>query len=111
MILIKARVRVRVVWRFGCSEVDDEGDDMQFHGKVLTVKLVDGRRLKGKMERERWIEGDDGVEYRSKWHEERERLRKEFRKVVETEQENWQAVVEAFQKMNNLYFSVILLFL
>lgn len=88
-----------------------EFDGVEFHGRVLTVKLDDGRRLRGKMEeRGRWIGGDDGVEYRSKWHEEREGLRKEFRMVVETEPENWQAVVEAFQRIKKVHFSVISLF-
>ncbi|PON38545.1 Splicing factor-like protein, partial [Trema orientale] len=70
-----------------------EFDGVEFHGRVLTVKLDDGRRLKGKMEeRARWVHGYDGVEYRSKWHEEREGSRMEFKKVVETEPENWKAV-------------------
>lgn len=88
-----------------------EFDGVEFHGRVLTVKLDDGRRLKGKTEeRERWIGGDDGVEYRSKWHEERDGLRKEFRKVVETEPENWQAVVDAFQRIKKVKFLIFFSF-
>ncbi|KAF4354084.1 hypothetical protein F8388_002484 [Cannabis sativa] len=77
-----------------------EFDGVEFHGRILTVKLDDGRRLKGKREeRERWVHGHDGVEYRTKWHEERESSRMEFKKVVETEPENWKAVVESFQRI------------
>ncbi|CAH1445625.1 unnamed protein product [Lactuca virosa] len=37
-----------------------EFDGMEFHGRVLTVKLDDGRRMKEKSaDRARWIEGDD----------------------------------------------------
>ncbi|CAN6562147.1 unnamed protein product [Malus baccata var. baccata] len=51
-------------------------DGVEFHGRVLTVKLDDGRRLKDKTdERARWLEGYDGVEYRSQWHKERESSR------------------------------------
>ncbi|KAF8395440.1 hypothetical protein HHK36_019386 [Tetracentron sinense] len=77
-----------------------EFDGVEFHGRVLTVKMDDGRRLKSRSEeRARWLEGSDGVEFRSKWHEERESSRREFRKVVETEPENWQAVVRSFERI------------
>uniref|UniRef100_M1ACD9 Pentatricopeptide repeat-containing protein n=1 Tax=Solanum tuberosum TaxID=4113 RepID=M1ACD9_SOLTU len=77
-----------------------EFDGVEFHGRVLTVKLDDGRRMKAKTEeRRRWVEGEDDVEYRSKWHEEREGSRTEFRKVLDTEPENWQAVVQAFERI------------
>lgn len=81
-----------------------EFDGMEFHGRLLTVKLDDGRRLKEKAEeRARWVEGHDGEEaYRSKWHQEREGSRKVFRKVLETEPENWQAVVTAFERINKV---------
>lgn len=80
-----------------------EFDGMEFHGRVLTVKLDDGKRLKGKSEeRKRWMEGEDGEEYRSKWHEEREGSRKAFRKVLETQPENWQAVVSAFERIKKV---------
>ncbi|KAL6327517.1 hypothetical protein AAG906_021603 [Vitis piasezkii] len=76
-----------------------EFDGVEFHGRVLTVKLDDGRRLRGRSEeRVRWVQGH-GVDQRSKWHEERESSRKDFRKVLETEPENWQAVVQAFERI------------
>lgn len=78
-------------------------DGVEFHGRVLTVKLDDGRRMKAKSEeRARWIEGDDSVDYRSKWHEERESSRGEFRKVLDTQPENWQAVVRAFERIKKV---------
>ncbi|KAM1363225.1 hypothetical protein EV2_028929 [Malus domestica] len=53
-----------------------EFDGVEFHGRVLTVKLDAGRRLKDRTdERARWLEGYDGVEYRSQWHKERESSR------------------------------------
>lgn len=82
-----------------------EFDGVEFHGRVLTVKLDDGKRMKGKYaERARWVEGkeDDGEEYRSKWHEEREGLRGEFRKVLESQPENWQAVVRSFERIKKV---------
>lgn len=83
-----------------------EFDGVEFHGRVLTVKLDDGRRLKGKMEeRVRWVQGKEGEDYRSKWHEEREWSRRELRKVIETEPENWQAVVRAFERINKVQWS------
>lgn len=81
-----------------------EFDGVEFHGRVLTVKLDDGRRLKEKTEeRARWMEGDDSVEYRSQWHEERDKARNGFRKVIETEPENWQAVVWAFERIKKVH--------
>lgn len=80
-----------------------EFDGVEFHGRILTVKLDDGKRLKEKSEeRVRWVEGDEGVEYRSKWHEERESSRKEFRKILETDPENWQAVVRSFERIKKV---------
>ena len=80
-----------------------EFDGVEFHGRVLTVKLDDGRRLKEKTgERARYIEGDDRVEYRSNWHEDREGSRRSFRKVLETEPENWQAVVQSFERIKKV---------
>ncbi|BBG96857.1 pentatricopeptide repeat-containing protein, partial [Prunus dulcis] len=77
-----------------------EFDGVEFHGRVLTVKLDDGRRLKEKTEeRTRWIEGNDGVEYRSNWHKERDSSRKELRKIMDTEPENWQAIVGFFERI------------
>lgn len=80
-----------------------EFDGVEFHGRILTVKLDDGRRLKTRSEeRDRWLAGSDEVEYRSTWHEEREFSRKEFRKVLETEPENWQCVVRSFERINKV---------
>ncbi|KAL5976477.1 hypothetical protein ACLOJK_020810 [Asimina triloba] len=79
-----------------------EFDGVEFHGRVLTVRLDDGRRLKARAEeRSRWVAGEGGSEkeHRSKWHEERELSCKEFRRVLETEPENWQAVVSAFERV------------
>lgn len=77
-----------------------EFDGVEFHGRVLTVKLDNGQRVRGKhAERARWLEGKEegGEEYRSKWHEVREGSRREFQKVLESQPENWQAVVGAFE--------------
>lgn len=92
-----------------------EFDGVEFHGKVLTVKLDDGKRWREKRsEREKWLSGNDEKEYRSEWHEERDGSRKEFQKVLETEPENWQAVVRAFERVNkvdHLNFSIFLHFI
>lgn len=80
-----------------------EFDGVEFHGRVLTVKLDDGKRLKLKKEqRVRWVEGVDEEEFSSKWHKERDKDRREFRKTVETHPENWQAVVSAFEKIKKV---------
>lgn len=81
-----------------------EFDGVEFHGRVLTVKLDNGVRLKERaVARERWVaEGEDGVEYRSEWHREREGARGEFRRVVETRPEDWQAVVRAFERIEKV---------
>lgn len=80
-----------------------EFDGAEFHGRVLTVKLDDGRRLKMQAEeRKRWVEGWDGREFRSKWHEEREDSRRDLRKVLDTQPENWQAVVQAFERIKKV---------
>jgi hypothetical protein len=80
-----------------------EFDGMEFHGRVLTVRLDDGRRLKEKSEeRARYLEGFDGVEYLSKWHEERESSRRSFREVLDSEPENWQAVVQSFERVKKV---------
>lgn len=94
-----------------------EFDGVEFRGRVLTVRLDDGRRLKERAEeRSRWAAAADGSpevrkEYRSKWHEEREVSRKEFRRVVESEQDNWQAVVSAFQRVKKVLDTSVLLLL
>ncbi|MQM08100.1 hypothetical protein Taro_040961 [Colocasia esculenta] len=77
-----------------------EFDGVEFHGRVLTVRLDDGRRLQARAEeRARWLAGSDEREYRSKWHEERDGACRRFRRVLETEPENWQAVVLAFERI------------
>ncbi|MBA0875341.1 hypothetical protein Goshw_030025, partial [Gossypium schwendimanii] len=80
-----------------------EFDGVEFHGRVLTVKLDDGTRLKGKAEeRARWVEGYQGQDLsnKSKWHQEREGSRRLFRKVLDSEPENWQKVVIAFERID-----------
>lgn len=78
-----------------------EFDGVEFHGRVLTVKLDDGKRMREKIqERARWLEGNGNKgEHPSSWHEERDGSRKGFQKVLETQPENWQAVVTAFEKI------------
>ncbi|CAN0910624.1 Pentatricopeptide repeat-containing protein At5g04810, chloroplastic [Linum grandiflorum] len=68
----------------------EECDGMEFHGRVITVKLDDGRRLKAKAE-----------DYKPKRHQERDGSSKAFRRVLDTQPENWQAVVDAFDKVKN----------
>lgn len=80
-----------------------EFDGVEFHGRVITVRLDDGRRLKTRSnERERWVAGDDRTEHRSKWHEERDVACRKFRRVLDTHPENWQAVVSAFDKITKV---------
>lgn len=80
-----------------------EFDGVEFHGRVLTVKLDDGRRRKAKSEeRLRYVEGNGWVEFRTKWHEDREGSRNAFRTVLDTEPENWQAVVSAFERIKKV---------
>lgn len=81
-----------------------EFDGVEFHGRVLTVKLDDGRRLRNRgEERERWVEeGGEKREYRSKWHETREDGRKAFRRVLDSVPENWQAVIRAFESIKKV---------
>lgn len=82
-----------------------EFDGVEFHGRVLTVKLDDGKRMREKsQERARWLEGNgDKGEYPSTWHEERDGSRKGFQEVLETQPENWQAVVTAFEKIKKVF--------
>lgn len=78
-------------------------DGVEFHGRVLTVRLDDGRRLQARAEeRARWVAGSNEREYRSKWHEERDGACRRFRKVLETQPENWQSVVSAFEKIKKV---------
>lgn len=81
-----------------------EFDGVEFHGRVLTVKLDDGKRLKSKAEeRARWVEGVGEEQFRSKWHQERDRDRRDFRRVLETQPENWQAVVSSFERIKKVH--------
>ncbi|PHU17057.1 Pentatricopeptide repeat-containing protein, chloroplastic [Capsicum chinense] len=63
-------------------------DGVEFHGRVLTVKLDDGRN-------------DEGQK-RYTWHEGREGAVKEFKKVLETQPEDWQAVVWAYERIKKV---------
>ncbi|KAL5193954.1 Pentatricopeptide repeat-containing protein, chloroplastic [Glycine soja] len=79
-----------------------EFDGVEFHGRVLTVKLDDGKRMRERSEEKaRWLQGNGGDkgEYPSTWHEERDGSRKSFQKILETQPENWQAVVTAFERI------------
>lgn len=82
-----------------------EADGVEFRGRVLTIRLDDGDRLRAREEeRERWVRGEgSGREYRSRWHEERDGAQRKFREVVESRPENWQAVVSAFERIPKVY--------
>eukprot|EP01018_Ginkgo_biloba_P016768 Gb_31760 [translate_table: standard] len=83
-----------------CAIKAVEFDGVEFHGRILTVKLDDGRRLKAIAEQRRsWVEGVDGRKYRSKWHEEREKASKDFKRILETHPDKWQKVINAFLKI------------
>lgn len=84
-----------------------EFDGVEFHGRVLTVKLDDGKRLKTKAEqRVRWVEEgeeeDAKMSNKSSWHQEREGSRKTLQRILDTNGDNWQAVVSAFEKINKV---------
>ncbi|KAJ7560039.1 hypothetical protein O6H91_04G111400 [Diphasiastrum complanatum] len=77
-----------------------EFNGVEFYGKPLTVRLDDGRRLKGlKEERNRWIDGSDDRTIRSEWHEEREKNSLEFLRVLENFPQDWQRVIQAFHRI------------
>lgn len=85
-----------------------EFDGVEFHGRILTVKLDDGRRLKEKIE-----DRNDDEQNRYTWHEARGGSGRDFRNVLETQTENWQAVVRAFERIKKVlclleYFSTLL---
>ncbi|KAH9301399.1 hypothetical protein KI387_012982, partial [Taxus chinensis] len=92
---------------YGGPKADDcaveavEFDGVEFHGRCLTVKLDDGRRLRAVAERRgKWVKGGiEAREFRSEWHEEREIASQEFKRILETEPENWQKVLNAFVKI------------
>lgn len=79
-------------------------DSVEFHGRVLTVRLDDGRRMRARSEeRARWVAGSgEGRDFRSTWHEERDRACRKFRQVLEAQPENWQAVVSAFERIEKV---------
>ncbi|KAG6488420.1 hypothetical protein ZIOFF_049663 [Zingiber officinale] len=77
-----------------------EFDGVEFHGKVLTVRLDDGSQQRArKEEKMNWVAGSDRREYKSKWHVERGNASNRFVKVLDTKPEDWQAVVSAFDKI------------
>lgn len=81
-----------------------EFDGVEFHGRVLTVRMDDGSRLKARAEeRARWAAGNDKRDFRSQWHEENDSACRRFRKVLETEPKNWQAVINAFKSIPKVY--------
>lgn len=83
-----------------------EFDGVEFHGRILTVKLDDGKRLKTKAEqRVRWVqegEEDAKLSNKSSWHQEREGSRKSLQRILDTNGDNWQAVISAFEKINKV---------
>lgn len=85
-----------------------EFNGMEFHGRVLTVRLDDGNQLREREEeRMRWVEGSDKREYRSKWHEDRDIASSRFQKVLDTKTEDWQAVVSAFEKIPKVQILIL----
>lgn len=87
-----------------------EFDGVEFHGRVLTVKLDDGKKMRERSEeRARWLQGNGGDkgEYPSTRHKERDGSRKSFQKVLETQPENWQAVVTAFERIKKVHYLVL----
>jgi hypothetical protein len=60
-------------------------------------------------ERQKWVRGEiEGREYRSEWHEERDRASHAFEHILETRPNNWQAVVSAFEKIPKVILMQIL---
>jgi len=77
-----------------------EVDGVEFRGKSLTVRLDDGRKGRARAEeRARWVEAGERREALSPWHKGREEACREFRRVLESRPENWQAVVSAFERI------------
>lgn len=77
-----------------------EVDGVEFRGKLLTVRLDDGRKGRARAEeRARWVEAGVVREARSPWHKDREDACREFRRVLESRPEDWQAVVSAFERI------------
>jgi hypothetical protein len=77
-----------------------ELDGAEFRGKSLTVRLDDGRKGRARAEeRALWVQHGGRGEARSPWHKDREQACREFRRVLESQPENWQAVVSAFERI------------
>jgi RNA recognition motif-containing protein len=78
-----------------------EVDGAEFRGKSLTVRLDDGRKGRARAEeRARWVEGGERRrEPRSPWHKGRDDACRDFRRVLESRPEDWQAVVSAFERI------------
>lgn len=77
-----------------------EVDGVEFRGKLLTVRLDDGRKGRARAEeRARWVEAGVVREASSPWHKGREDACREFRRVLESRPEDWQAVVSAFERI------------
>jgi len=85
-----------------------EVDGVEFRGKSLTVRLDDGRKGRARAEeRARWVEAGVAREARSPWHKGREDACREFRRVLESRPEDWQAVVSAFERIPKVVASLI----
>jgi leucine-rich PPR motif-containing protein len=85
-----------------------EVDGVEFRGKSLTVRLDDGRKGRARAEeRARWVEAGVAREARSPWHKGREDACRQFRRVLESRPEDWQAVVSAFERIPKVVASLI----
>jgi leucine-rich PPR motif-containing protein len=77
-----------------------EVDGVDFRGRSLTVRLDDGRRGRARAEdRARWVDHGRRREPASPWHRGRDEACREFRGVVESRPQDWQAVVSAFERI------------
>lgn len=71
-----------------------EFDGVDFHGKILSIKLDDGRKSEARaLERNMWVRENDGVEFRFKWHQHCETFGLHFKRNIRIWTDNWQAVV------------------
>jgi leucine-rich PPR motif-containing protein len=88
------------------AEAAAEVDGVDFRGRSLTVRLDDGRRGRARAEdRARWVDQGRGREPASPWHRSRDEACREFRAVVESRPQDWQAVVSAFERIPKVRFS------
>lgn len=84
-----------------------EVDGVDFRGRSLTVRLDDGRKGRARAEqRARWVNDGRRREPRSPWHEGRDEACREFRRVVESRPDNWQAVVSAFERIPKVWLLI-----